>query len=112
MLANCEDDMAGTMSFASLTDAAAVAMEQSSAQHCEFIVDTFFKNGDSVVKMQQIFCKHFNIACHRKVPCCNTIQLWAENFITSASALKKKPSASVRTVRLPQNTEAVIHKES
>jgi hypothetical protein len=73
MLATPEDEMAGTMSFVSLTDAAAVAMVQSSAQHCEFTVETFFKNGDSVVKIQQIFRKHFNIACHRKVPCPNTI---------------------------------------
>jgi hypothetical protein len=38
-----EDDMVGTMSFASLTDAVAVAMEQWSAQHCAFIIETFFK---------------------------------------------------------------------
>jgi hypothetical protein len=51
MLATPEDEMEGTMSFTSLTDAAAVAMKQSSAQHCAFIIETFFKNGDSVVKM-------------------------------------------------------------
>jgi hypothetical protein len=34
--------MAGTMSFVSLTDAIAVAMEQWSAQHCVFTVETFF----------------------------------------------------------------------
>jgi hypothetical protein len=66
MLATPEDEMAGT-------DATAVAMEQWCAQQHVFTVETFFKNGDSVVKMQQVLCEHFNIACHGKVPCCNTI---------------------------------------
>jgi hypothetical protein len=42
MLVTPEDEMVGTMSFASLTDAVAVAMEQWSTQYREFIVDTFF----------------------------------------------------------------------
>jgi hypothetical protein len=43
MLATLEDEMAGTISFASLTDVVAVAMEQWSARHLAFIVETFFK---------------------------------------------------------------------
>jgi hypothetical protein len=72
--------------FASLTYAVAVAMKQWSVQHCAFIVETFFKNGDSVVKMQRIFCKHFNTVHQRKVPCHNTIQLRDENFRMRVSA--------------------------
>jgi hypothetical protein len=34
--------MAGTMSFASLTDAIAIAMKQWNAKHCVFTVETFF----------------------------------------------------------------------
>jgi hypothetical protein len=41
MLAAPEDEMAGSMSFAILTDAVAVAMEQRSAQHLAFIVEMF-----------------------------------------------------------------------
>jgi glutamine synthetase type III len=52
MLATPEDDMAGAMTFASLSDAVAVAMKQWSMQHCAFTVETFFLNGDSVVKTQ------------------------------------------------------------
>jgi hypothetical protein len=52
MLATPEDVMVGTMSFASLTDAVAVAVELWTVQHCVFIVETIFKNGDSVVKTQ------------------------------------------------------------
>jgi hypothetical protein len=41
MLATLQDEMAGTMSFVSLTDAIAIAVEQWSAQRCAFIVGTF-----------------------------------------------------------------------
>jgi hypothetical protein len=37
-----EDDMAGTMPFASLSDTVAVATEQWCMQHRAFIVETFF----------------------------------------------------------------------
>jgi hypothetical protein len=72
MLATLKDEMEGTMSFAGLTDAIAVAMEQWSTQ-CAFITETSFKNGDSVVKTQRTFHKHFNTAHHKEVPCCNSI---------------------------------------
>jgi hypothetical protein len=51
-VATPEEEIAVTMSFPSLTDAFAVAMEQWGAQHCVFISETFFKNGNSVVKTQ------------------------------------------------------------
>jgi hypothetical protein len=81
MFAASEDEMAGAISFASLTDAIAVAMKQWSAQHRAFIVEMicFFFYDDTVVKMQQIFCKHLSMAHHRKVSCRSTIQLWVEN---------------------------------
>jgi hypothetical protein len=65
MLATPEDVMVGTMSFASLIDAVTEAMELWS--------NIFFLNGDSAVKIQQIFHKHFNISRHGKVPCHNAI---------------------------------------
>jgi hypothetical protein len=86
------------MSFASLTDAVAVAMDQWKAQYHAFIVETVFKNGDSVVKTQQVFCKHFSIIHHGKVCCHSTTHLWLENLRTSASALKKKPPGTVHTM--------------
>jgi hypothetical protein len=42
MSATPEGELSGTMLFARFTDAVAVAMEQRSAQHCAFIVETFF----------------------------------------------------------------------
>jgi hypothetical protein len=43
MLATPEVEMAGTMSFASLTDAVAVAMKQWSAQRRAFVVERVSK---------------------------------------------------------------------
>jgi hypothetical protein len=43
MLVTCEDEMLGTMSFASLTDAVAIAVEQGCVQHRAFIVEMFLK---------------------------------------------------------------------
>jgi hypothetical protein len=104
-LAAPEDEMAGTMSFVRLIDAVAVAMEQWSAQQRALIVETFLKMV-TVVKTQRIFRKHFNTARHGKVPCRNILQIWVEHFRTSASALKKRSSDSVRAVPSPQNIEA------
>jgi hypothetical protein len=55
MLATPEDEVTGTMSFASLTDVVAVVMKQWSVQHVCSLFKRFFKNGDTVVKMQRIF---------------------------------------------------------
>jgi hypothetical protein len=104
MLAAPEDSLAR----ARLIDAVAVAMEQWSTQHRAFVVKIFLKIV-TVFKTQRIFRKHFNISRHGKVPCRNTIQLWVENFRTSASASKKQHSGSVSTMRSPQNVEAVRH---
>jgi hypothetical protein len=51
MLATPEDEMAGTLSFASLIDATACSAV-ATEQHHVFIVEMFIENGDSVVKSQ------------------------------------------------------------
>lgn len=58
MLAAPKNEMAGTVSFAGLTDAVVVAAGQWSAQRCTFTVETFFFNGDTVVKTQ-LFTEKF-----------------------------------------------------
>jgi hypothetical protein len=50
MLATPEDNMAGTMSCASLTDVITVATEKWSAKHRAFIVEKNFFNVDPPVK--------------------------------------------------------------
>jgi hypothetical protein len=54
MLGTPENELAGTMSFVSVTDAVVVAMEHWSVHHHAFSVETFFKI-DSVVKAQEAF---------------------------------------------------------
>jgi hypothetical protein len=70
MLATPEDEMAGTMSFASLTVAGVTDMEQRGEHISVYCWNVFFlKNGDPIVKTQRIFRKHFNIAHHGYVVC-------------------------------------------
>src|SRR5436190_6449323 len=83
-----------------------VVMEQWTVQHRAFVVETFFKC-DSVVKTQRLFRRHFNVGRHGHIPCRNTILKWVENFRSTASASKRKPPGSVRTVRTPENIERV-----
>jgi len=68
-----------------------VPMEQWTAQHRAFVVEAFFKNSDSAVTTQRLFRRHFNIPCHGRVPCHNTIKEWVQNFRENASALQRKP---------------------
>ena len=81
-------------------------MEQWSPQHRAFIVETYFKNGESVIVTQRKFRLHFNVPRHGRIPSRNTIFLWVHNFRTTASATKKH-GVSKRKVRTPENVEAV-----
>jgi len=81
-------------------------MEQWSPQHRAFVVETFFKNGESVIVAQRKFRLHFNVPRHGRIPSRNMILLWVHNFRTMASATKKHV-VSKRTVRTPENVEAV-----
>jgi hypothetical protein len=72
-------------------------MDQWSTQHRAFIVETFFKNGNYLVKTQRIFHKHFNITCHRSQ---NTMKLRVENFKLSISTLKKETIGQCASVAL------------
>ena len=61
-------------SVASWFQAISVAMEQWTAEHRAFVVEAYFKNGDSAVTAQRLLHRHFNIPRHGRVPCCNTIK--------------------------------------
>ena len=45
------------------------------ARHRAFVVEAFFKNGDSVITTQHLFRREFNVPCHGAVPSPNTITL-------------------------------------
>jgi uncharacterized protein YlaI len=66
-----------------------------------------FKNGKSVTFIQRKFRLHFNVARHARLPSRNTILLWVRKVRTMASATKKKQGGSARTVRTPENVEAL-----
>lgn len=84
-----------------------VIMDVWSAEHRAFIVETFLKNGESVVKTQRAFRLRFNVGRHGAVPTRNTILRWIQNFRLSSSASKKKPPGHVRSVRTPENIDRV-----
>ena len=63
-------------------------------------------NNDSYVGAQREFRKKFGIHRNSKVPSTHTIKTWVNNFEETCSTIKKK-GGSVKTVRTPQNTDAV-----
>lgn len=82
-------------------------MDQWSVQHRVFAYDTFIKNGESVIKTQRIFRRHFNIARNDTVPSRNTLLRWVHKFRTTGTVSKKKPPGPARTVRTPDNIATV-----
>ena len=95
-----------TKSVGSWFHAFSVAMEQWTKQHCAFVAEAYFKNGDWAITTR-LFHRHFNIPRHDRVPCRNTIKEWVQNFRENASALKRKPQGRIPTVRTPQNVDNV-----
>ncbi|GFG33055.1 hypothetical protein Cfor_00061, partial [Coptotermes formosanus] len=92
-------------SVANLCHASSEAKERWTAQHREFVVEAYFKNGYSVVKTQRLCRTHFNVPRRGCVPCRNTIKAWVQNFRQSTSALKRKPRGRIPRVRTPENVE-------
>lgn len=72
-----------------------------------FVVETFFKNGESIVAMQRAFRRQFNLNRKDCVPDSKTIRKWISNVKTTGSAVPKKPAGRPKSVRTPQNIEAV-----
>ena len=62
-----------------------VALEQWTGQHGAFVVEDYFKNGDSAVTTQRLFRRHYKIPRHGRVPCRNTVKEWIQNFRENAS---------------------------
>ena len=94
-------------SVASWFQAISVAMEQQMAQHRAFVVEAYFKNGDSAGTTQRLLLRPFNIPHHGCVPCHNTIREWIQNFWENAWALKRKPLGRIAMVRTPENVDKV-----
>ena len=75
--------------------------------HRAFAVETSIKNGKSVIETQRAFRIHFGLNRNDAVPDRKSILLWTENFRATGSALKRKPPGRPRSVRTPENVQAV-----
>jgi hypothetical protein len=68
-------------------------MDQWSAVHRAFAVETIFKYNDPLIATQRIFRRHNNNGRHRTVPDRSTFKNWVQTFRTTASAKMKDPEA-------------------
>ncbi|CAH0551096.1 unnamed protein product [Brassicogethes aeneus] len=83
-----------------------VTMQWSGEQR-GFVVETFFKNGESVVATQRAFRRRFGLNPQDSVPDPKTIRKWIVNVRTTGSAIPKKPAGRPKNVRTPENIRAV-----
>jgi len=81
-------------------------MESWNGAQRAFAVKSFYKNDDSYVAAQREFRKKFGIHRNNKVPSAHTMKTWVNDFEETGSTVKKK-GGSVKTVRTPQNIDAV-----
>jgi len=71
-----------------------------------FAVKSFYKNNDGYVAAQREFRKKFGIHRNSKLPSAHAIKTWVNNFEEIGSTVKKI-GGSVKTVRNPQNIDAL-----
>jgi len=71
-----------------------------------FAIKSFYKNNDSYVAAQREFRKEFGIHRYSKVPSAHALKTWVNKFEETGSTVKKKGSG-FKTVRTPQNIDAV-----
>jgi len=81
-------------------------MESQTGAQRAFVVKSFYKNNDSYIAAQHEFRKKFGIHRNSKVPSAHAIKTWVNNFEETSSTVMKK-GGSVKTVRTPQNVDAV-----
>ena len=72
-----------------------------------FVIETFLKNGDSVIATQRAFCIHFQLGLRARAPSRNTVLTWVDSVCATGSTLKEKPPGRPMTVRTPGNVESV-----
>jgi len=79
-----------------------------SGEHRGFVVETFFKNNDSVIATQRAFHRHFRLGRRAPVPDQKTILLWVSNMRATGSTLKRKPPGRPWSIRMPENIQTVM----
>ncbi|CAK9810866.1 Mariner Mos1 transposase [Anthophora plagiata] len=78
-----------------------------SGEHRGFVVEAFFKNGESVIATQREFRTRFVLRANKSVPDRKTILLWVRRVRATGSALKRKPPGRPKNVRTSENIAAV-----
>ena len=86
------------VSLSSISFAVSVVSMAWSTEHRAFVVETYFKCGDSVIAAQFQFCTH-SVGRHGRVPNRKTILLWISNFRQTSSALKRKSPGNLAAYR-------------
>ena len=86
----------------SISFAISVVRMAWSSEHCDFVVEIYFKCGDSMIAAQCQIHTHFGIGQHGRVPHRKTILLWVCNFRQTSSALKRKSPGRPRSIRTPE----------
>ena len=85
-------DDVGRKPAGSSDNAVSVAMAHRNVEHRVFAVEQFFRNSDSVVTVQRLFRRKFNVERRGAIPDRSTILRWVEVFRTTGSVMKSKPS--------------------
>jgi hypothetical protein len=76
-------------------------------EHRGFVVEAYYENSRSVIATQRAFRTRFALGQNASVPDRKTILLWISNLRATRSTLKRKSPGRPRTVRTPENVEAV-----
>ena len=75
--------------------------------HRGLVVEAYYENNRSVIATQRAFRTRFALGRNASVPDRETILLWISNLRATRSTLKRKSRGRPRTVRTPENVEAV-----
>jgi len=78
-----------------------------SGEHRGFVVETFFKNNESVIATQRAFRRHCRLGRRAPVPDRKTILLWDSNMRATGTILKRKPPGRPRSISSPENVLTV-----
>ena len=73
-----------------------------------FVIETFFKNNDSVTATRRAFRTRFGLYAADALPDRKTIMRWVSNLRATWSASPKKPTGRPRNVGTPENVQRVL----
>ena len=76
-------------------------------EHWGLVVEAYCENNRSVIATQGAFRTRFALGRNASVPDRKTILLWISHLRATGSTLKRKSPGRPRTIRTPENVEAV-----